>query len=511
MSQGMHSKPVAGNKTLRIAGAVTSSLTIVAAAGFSAVMMPFTEFVDSGVSSQSATSQQVSPRQLMMYCPAQMQLADSGSYGDSQFQVSAGDLQSSARYAAFGAVYSSEVSALADDGSDSVTLSRSDTEDQNLPFIASSDAASSAMQNTRLLESKDGTGSVSSVMSWATAGDLRGVSAASCLMPSLNQSFILDGTQTGTTQQLIAANLSSKATSVTIRAWGTDDAGELKLNTNATLSVPAHSESTFDLSAAASKQDGLYVTVSSAQTPIAAYVRTVSMDGLTPKGSEYAVPVTETEGVTYIPSVRQGDGTELVAYSKKEQDITVSWIGESGANDSRTHHLDADRVTVIDMGDAPDGVLALQVESDSTATFSATLARSDGGEGQEDFALSSSPTLSKVSAIAIPDHADTELTFVAAKDAEATVTAYDADGKVVESRDITLRAGHATSLQTSDFGDGVAVVAVGDNDGNMTWGARVSEQSVSDAGLSGLSVLKPEALTVATELIWANSDPTIVR
>ena len=54
--------------------------------------------------------------------------------------------------------------------------------------------------------------------------------------------------------------------------------------------VGAGKESILNLAAAASEQDALYVTVSSADTPVAAVVRTIAMDGLTSKGSDYAVP-----------------------------------------------------------------------------------------------------------------------------------------------------------------------------------------------------------------------------
>ena len=50
--------------------------------------------------------------------------------------------------------------------------------------------------------------------------------------------------------------------------------------------------SVLNLAAAASGQDALYVTVSSVDTPVAAVVRTIAMDGLVAKGSDYAVPNT---------------------------------------------------------------------------------------------------------------------------------------------------------------------------------------------------------------------------
>lgn len=141
----------------------------------------------------------------------------------------------------------------------------------------------SRLQDTRLLTASNGTGAVSSVMSWATDGDLKGVSAASCVVPALKQAFLLSGTKTGLTQQLVVANPSAKDTSVTIRIWGSDKSGALALSTGSTLTVASGKETVLNLSAAASGQDALYATVTGTDTPVAAIVHTVSMDGLTSK------------------------------------------------------------------------------------------------------------------------------------------------------------------------------------------------------------------------------------
>lgn len=96
---------------------------------------------------------------------------------------------------------------------------------------------------------------------------MKGVSAASCVVPALKQSLMVSGTKTGMTQQLVVANPSAKATSVNIKVWGSDKSGALALSTGSTLTVGAGKESVLNLAAAASGQDALYVTVSSVDTP----------------------------------------------------------------------------------------------------------------------------------------------------------------------------------------------------------------------------------------------------
>ncbi|MFR2313758.1 MAG: DUF5719 family protein [Bifidobacterium sp.] len=128
---------------------------------------------------------------------------------------------SSARYASFGSVFRSSVGLLgADEATSSLVLNKDDAGSDDDIFMASGTVDDGAqLQNTRLLSASDGTGAASSVMSWATEGDLKGVSAASCVVPALKQSLMVSGTKTGMTQQLVVANPSAKATSVNIKVW----------------------------------------------------------------------------------------------------------------------------------------------------------------------------------------------------------------------------------------------------------------------------------------------------
>lgn len=80
--------------------------------------------------------------------------------------------------------------------------------------------------NTRMLQAAAGTGTVGTIASWADDGDVRGISAASCVSTSLSQSFLLSDSTTGTTQQLIVSNLSTKPTTVDIAVWGSETAGK---------------------------------------------------------------------------------------------------------------------------------------------------------------------------------------------------------------------------------------------------------------------------------------------
>ena len=207
----------------RVTLAVVSVLVIVALVAVSAVYRPTWIHADSPATQRSSVSRTVSPRQLETYCPARMTIADTDAYGDSEYQASNGNIASSARYTAFGAVFHSSVGLLgADETTSALVLNKDDEGSDDDVFIASGTVDDgSQLQDTRLLSASDGTGAASSIMSWATDGDLKGVSAASCVTPALKQSLMVPGTKTGMTQQLIVANPSAKATSVNIKVWGT--------------------------------------------------------------------------------------------------------------------------------------------------------------------------------------------------------------------------------------------------------------------------------------------------
>lgn len=276
---------------LRVALATVSTVIIIALMVVSLVYRPSWLNPDSSAISRSLVSHTVSPTQLETYCPARMTIADTEAYGDSEYQASNGNVASSVRYTAFGSVFRSSALTLgSEDTSSATTLNKQDANDDDEIFVASGNVDDGAkLQDTRLLASSDGTGAVSSVMSWATDGDLKGVSAASCVAPALEQSFLVTGTQAGMTQQLVVANPSAKATSLTVKVWGADASGALALSTGSTLTVAANGETVMNLAAAAAKQDALYVTVSSDETPVAAIVRSIAMDGLTAKGSDLSL------------------------------------------------------------------------------------------------------------------------------------------------------------------------------------------------------------------------------
>ena len=501
------------HKVSRIVLSIVSALLIVAMAAALAVHRPIEWKADVVTASSSRTSHMVSPRQVETYCPARMTIADTDEYGDSEYQASNGDVASSSRYAAFGSVLRSSVSSMGSDGDSSVLSMQKGDSDDAVFMAAGNVDDGSRLQESRLSSAVDGTGSASSVMSWATKGDVKGVSAASCVTPELEQRFLVSGTKTGMTQQLVVANPSTKATSVDIKIWGAGKSGALALSTGATLVVGAGKETVMNLAAAASDQDALYVAVSSDDTPVAAVVRTVAMDGLTSKGSEYTVPNNTMSTTLAVAGLSAGDSASLYLFSKADAEITVSWTDGKGSKQAKQQSIEANRASVIDLGSVPKSATGLSIVADHPVSASAKITVSADG-GQADFALFNAMEPLSVSAIAVPDKADATIGIVnvSSRQQTSTLTFYDDDGEPVGHRDIDVPAGASTVVKLSDVNKGnVAAVRLADSSSSMVCGMRVGQQDVSRAKLAGLSIVGAVDLREAREEVRANHDMTIVR
>ncbi|PWG65299.1 DUF5719 family protein [Bifidobacterium callitrichidarum] len=506
----------------RVMRVVTGIITmIVLIALFAALMiLPGPKsLIDRVQATTDAIDQTVSPTQSETYCPAPMALADSGTYGDSEFQATVGNLATQARYAAFGSVYSASVAAFGDDSasaSSAVTLKDDDATDEDQVKTGSEKISQgSRLIDTHMLTAEAGTGTAGSIASWASDGDLKGVSAASCVATALRQSFLLPSTATGTTQQLIVANPSTKPTTVDVSVWGSKSAGKLTMSTQSTLTVPAGGESTLELSAAATAQDGLYATVSSKETPIAAVVRVVSMDGLTSKGSDFAMPLGAASNAAVASSVNEGDKATAYLFAHVDTRTELSWITASGLVHAQDVTVKAGQVSVVDLGDAPKGALGVMSTAEDKLFLTVKASRSGDGD-QADFALINAAQPAAYAGLALPDDVTGTITLanLSNKEAKVTIHAYDAKGHAVKSRDVTLGANAAQAVKAADLADGdnaAVVLMVEDQDKQVGWNVRLSHDNLGDGKVAGLAAIGPTALVPSIAHVWARNDSTIVR
>lgn len=438
---------------------------------------------------------QVEQTLLEGYCAPRMALADTESYGDAQFATSTGDLASGGRYAAFGSFAAARLDTLGTIPQKTMGKASADgvsvlTYDQN-----ADDKGAGLMLDAALSKADEGTGAVGTTAAWATEGDLRGLSAASCVQPALEQSFLLGSTAAGTSQQLLLANPSGKATVVSVKAWGSSKAGEAQLATNSQMTVAANATATLSLSSALPGQDAMYVTVSSAVTPVAALVRHTAADGLTPVGNEYATPVGQSGKDLVIPGLAKGDAAVIRLFATQDTEVTVDWVGAKGATQAKRIKISAGKASSTKLDGMPDDARAVRVSAKNAVTASLSVERS-GDDGQRDFALAGFQAASRRSATTVPDGLSAALTVVNAGDAKAkgTFEFFGADGTSLGTKDVSIGAGAAAVVQGKDIPGGTAAIGLTDDGATLVWSMRLTSSKLDDAGVAGLAIVAPTSL-----------------
>ncbi|MFT8704040.1 DUF5719 family protein [Bifidobacterium aquikefiricola] len=507
-----------GRSISKIALASLSALVVLAMMFVLVAIEPAQGKVDSDNSGSAMQTHAVTQHTIMGYCPSRMSLADSGNYGDSQFQASAGDISSDSAHAAFGAIYDSSITAFPNNDGTALATQLEDKDPTNdaAVSIAQSDVNAHALvQNTQLLDTKSGAGAASSVVSQATQGDLRGLSATSCVSPALSQSFLLPATDTGWTQQLVIANPTDKATAISFNVWGTVKTGTLALNTARTVTIGAGSESVYDLAAAAPQQDGLFVTVASKDTAVAAVVKVVGLDGLKSLGSEYVTATGSAAQSMVLPGVTKGQHVKLLAYAESASKLSISWVTKAGLKNATSQSLEAHRVASIDMGSVPDDAMAVSVTADNDIHASA-ITTVDGSDGQQDFGVIAAQSTPQFSAIALPKGLGGSLVLAnrSTQEASADIDIYNADGARLETKTVQIGPNAASSLALSDLGSNIAAITVqqqASSKNALSWDIALSSSTLDDAKIAASSYLQPVSLMLQHARITVNETVGVLR
>ena len=468
---------------------------------------------DTAQVSNAQVRETVSPKQIVQYCPAQMGLADTEAFGDTEFQASVGNLQSRRRYAAFGSIFHAQSRNLTDaDGVDAAVLESPTRDDGAVAYVSSAQNANDpSVLETRVLSAQSGTGATGALASWATEGDIPGVAASACVSTQLLQRFLVPATTTGNTQQLMLANTSDNPTSVDIAAWGTEG-GQIALSTSSTVTVPANGRSTVMLNAAAPGQQELYVTVTSQNTPVGAVIRSVAMDGLTPKGNDFIMPLRDASTEQAMPIGEDWDGAMVYAFARHDTKVTLSWITDHGLVSMDSFSIAAGAVATHEVGKAPQGAVAVYAQSDDDCMLAMRVTAS-GDEGQRDYAVVNAEPAMHQAALAIPADVSSNMVVANMKESQDTVTfvGYDASGKRVGEHDVDVDANSAVTLTPGEIGKGVVAVETAGKSGSLVWGAFLANDSIEKGGLAGIAYLPAASLEVQRQIVTARNDASIVR
>ena len=504
MNAHTNRKPIGQAHHARKAIATTATGAIVAALIVGLTVLPVEGVrADTAQVSNVEVRETVSPKQIVQYCPAQMGLADTEAFSDTEFQSSVGNLQSRRRYAAFGSIFHAQSRNLTDaDVVDAAVLESPTQDDGTVAYVSSAQSAKDpSVLETRVLSAQSGTGATGALASWATEGDLPGVAASSCVPTQLQQRFLVPATTTGNTQQLMIANTSDKPTSVDIAAWGTE--GEkIALATSSTVTVPANGRSTVMLNAAAPGQQALYVTVT----------RSVAMNGLTPKGNDFIMPLRCASTEQAMPIGEKWDGATVYAFARHDTKVTLSWITDHGLVAMDSFAIAAGMVATHDVGKAPKGAVAVYAQSDGDCMLAMRVTAS-GDEGQRDYAVVNAEPATQQAALAIPADVSSNMVVVNMEESQVRVTfvGYDASGKRVGDHEVEVDANSAITLTPGDIGKGVVAVETTGKSGSLVWGAFLANRSIDESGLAGIAYLPAASLEVQRQTVTARNDASIVR
>lgn len=511
----------------------------------------YTQFVDDALSPSSSITQRVTATNLKMVCPSRLAISESSDYGDSQYRESDGNISSYARYGVFGNMHNATVrnardngefasklhsvnsikvannksnsnsddssansddsSANSDDSSSSSSEELNDDSDAENSNNSDSSVDNSARvvfyankkidKDSQVLEGKlsasdSGTGLSASSASWASDGDLRGLSASSCVIPSRSQTFLVPEVDAGTSIRLVSVNSSAKPTIVQIRMWSVEHGSSvLGLSTGSTFTVDANSESTFDIAAAASLSKGLYLQVLSEQAPVASFMQYRRMQGLVVKGVDIIQPLESDCKSSIIPGVSQSDNAKLYIWSRKSSNVNISWMDDEGSKSIKNVPLQSQELKVIDLGKVPDKVSALKLDSNNPIASMVELNRKSDG-GQEDVAFATRVNGEGYRAIVTPVNPEETSLYLASSGLDNTsvkLKAFDYKGDLLKDETIDIRANSSLELKANDI-DANAVMFEINSKSNVAFAARLHKKEVDDAHLAAVAWIKSQSL-----------------
>ena len=514
----------------------------------------YTQFVDDALSPSSSITQRVTATNLKMVCPSRLAISESSDYGDSQYRESDGNISSYARYGVFGNMHNATVRNARDNGEfasklhsvDSIKVannksnsnrddSSANSDDSSVNSDDSDDSSSSSSEelnddsdaensnnsdssvdnsarvvfyankkidkDSQVLEGKlsasdSGTGLSASSASWASDGDLRGLSASSCVIPSRSQTFLVPEVDASTSIRLVSVNSSAKPTIVQIRMWSVEHGSSvLGLSTGSTFTVDANSESTFDIAAAASLSKGLYVQVLSEQAPVASFMQYRRMQGLVVKGVDIIQPLESDCKSSIIPGVSQSDNAKLYIWSRKSSNVNISWMDDEGSKFIKTVPLQSQELKVVDLGKVPDKVSALKLDSNNPIASMVELNRKSDG-GQEDVAFATRVNGEGYRAIVTPVNPEETSLYLASSgldNASVKLKAFDYKGDFLKDKTINIRANSSLELKANDIDENAVMFEI-NSKSNVAFAARLHKKEVDDAHLAAVAWIKSQSL-----------------
>ncbi|GEL97675.1 DUF5719 family protein [Cellulomonas terrae] len=347
-----------------------------------------------------------------------------------------------------------------------------------------------------------------------TAGDLRGLAAASCQQPTADAWLLGGATDLTSTAQLVLSNAGSTPAEVTLAIWG--PSGPVDLSGERFLVAPG-AQRVVVLGGIAAEQRRLAVHVSATGGRVGAHVQDSAIDGFTPAGTELVVPGAAPARRQVVPGLAVVDSTvgdlsapslRLLAPGDTGTTATVTLLGPTGVTElpgAESVTLVPGEVTDVPLGGLPAGAYTAVVDADQPVLASAVLTR-PGSVGELDDvpsverAWAASTAVGRSGVVAVPS--GTRGTLVAGAvatgtdptaggPATATLRLLGADGRVLAERRLRLDAGSTGAWSVDQLATGSGDLAV----------TELGSGPSVPAGVVGVDLVTEEDAEVA--IAWA--------
>ncbi len=410
-----------------------------------------------------ATRVPVPPAATTLVCPGPLILPDDTGRGDSAFDPTPVDPISS-------------VTAVTADPSGAGTVSPLDRSTTWAELKAGGDAVAVPNVGSASIvraEPTDVPARVAAVASGlVTAGDLRGLAAASCQQPVADAWLLGGATDLSSAAQLVLDNPGTTPAEVAVEVWGPN--GTVDLTGERYLVAPG-AQRVIVLGGIAAEQRRLGVHVVATGGRIGVHIQTSILDGFTPAGTDLVVPGAAPSTRQVVPGISvvasdvddpAAPALRLLAPGNAATTATVTLLGPDGVVElpgADSVSLAAGEVTDVPLGGLPAGAYTAVVDADQPVVASSVMSRPGSASDLDDtpsveraWAASTAPGVG--GAVAVP--ADTQGTLVLAAvasgtDAEqggsarGTLRVLGAGGVVLVERTVEIPAG-TTSAWTLD-------------------------------------------------------------
>ncbi|ROS31199.1 DUF5719 family protein [Cellulomonas sp. PhB150] len=380
-----------------------------------------------------------------------------------------------------------------------------------------------------------------SVGSVVTAGDLRGLSAASCQRPTTDAWLVGGATDLSSTAQLVIAAAGSTPAEVTVAVYG--PSGKVDLSASHYLVAPG-AQRVVVLGAVAPEQRRVAVRVTATGGAITTYLQDSALDGFTPLGTDLVVPGSAPAKHQVVPglSVVAADvdsplagALRLMVTGKKATTAHVQLLGPDGVQDlpgAQEIELAPGEVTDVPLGGLPAGAYTAVIDADRAVVASGLVARAGAATSVDpapsrERAWVPSTTAGVSGIVTVPGGTRGVLVATAvgeAGSATGTLRAIGSDGRVLAERQVSVPAG-TTGSWVADTLVGTGTVVPG-KQGTATPGVTVAAlELVPDDGPTTLawalvadvarpdgtlvSVLSPVPADPASAAVTVRQDPRV--